>query len=89
MQERFLVELYLPRSATAEAETMATAVRAAAEAMTREGSRIRYLRSIFVPEDETCFLVFEAADREWVLAAAERAGLEVDRILQSQERGAA
>ena len=89
MGNRFLVELYVQRGAPTDVDSLAAAARVAAEALSREGTRIRCLRSMFVPEDETCFLVFEAADREHVLAATNRAGLTVDRIVEYQEQGAA
>jgi hypothetical protein len=51
--------------------------------MTREGQRVRYLRSIFVPEDEICFLLFEAASPELVGKASRRAELAYERIVEA------
>jgi hypothetical protein len=78
----YLVELYLPRNSTAPAEA-ARRARSSATAMSREGQRIRYLRSIFVPDDETCFLLFEAASPELVGEASRRAAIEYDRIVEA------
>ena len=49
------------------------------------GEPIRYLRSILVPEDETCFHVFEAAGREAVGEAAKRAGFDAARVTEAIE----
>ena len=41
---------------------------------------MHYLRSIFVPEDETCFLLYQAESIDAVRLAAGRAGLRNARI---------
>jgi hypothetical protein len=52
------------------------------------GEELRYVRTYFVAEDEICFHVFEAASREVVVEAAERAGLTDARITEAVERAA-
>ena len=47
--------------------------RAACEEMTFESKPIRLLRSLFLPEDGSCFLLFEAASVAAVVEAAQRA----------------
>jgi Protein of unknown function (DUF4242) len=79
----FVVELYVPRRGGAAVERGARRARLAAEELTREGQRVRYVRSIFVPEDETCFYLYEAGSADTVRTAAERAGLPFDRIIQA------
>jgi len=76
----FLVEFYVSRTDTAFVERGAEHARLAAERLTRDGTTVRYVRSIFVPEDETCFLLYEAPSIDAVRAAAERAGLGAGRI---------
>jgi hypothetical protein len=49
---------------------------------------VRYLRSIFVPEDETCFLVYEAGSADDVRRAATLAGLPADHIVEMIETDA-
>lgn len=78
----FIVELYVSRTDVVVHEQGARRARAAAEDLTREGTSVRYLRSIFVPEDETCFLLYEAASADDVRAAAERAALPFERIAE-------
>jgi hypothetical protein len=75
----FLVEVYVSRADPAAVERGAERARLAAEELTREGTPVRYLRSIFVPEDETCFFLYEAASVEDVEEAARRASLRFER----------
>jgi hypothetical protein len=75
----FIVELYIARG---EERALARAVeltRGAAERLTHQGTPVRHLRSIFVPEDETCFLLFESDDADGAQEAARAAGLPFER----------
>src|SRR5262245_34122334 len=81
----FLAELYLPSTgAGGTAEAVARA-RGAAEEVAREGVVLRFLRIIFVPGDETCFVAYEAATSEAVAEAGRRAGLDFERIVAAVE----
>ena len=76
----YLVELYVAQGDHAVAQHhVAVAERAGAD-LTREGRAVRYLQSFFVPEDETCFLLYEAASEDLVREAALRAALAFERI---------
>jgi Protein of unknown function (DUF4242) len=79
----FLVELYVPRTDGGGAERGAERARSAAEELTREGTPVQYLRSIFVPEDETCFFLFKAPSVEAVHEAARRGELSFDRVTEA------
>jgi hypothetical protein len=79
----FLVEVYVSRGDAAGAEHGAERARIAAEELTREGTPICYLRSIFVPEDETCFYLYEAASAEDVGVGARRASLSFEHVAQA------
>jgi hypothetical protein len=59
--------------------------REAAERLTVEGRRIRFVRSTFVPSDEFCFLTFEAESAAVVGEMAERAEIEFERIVEAIE----
>lgn len=61
------------------------AARSAAADVSRAGKQVRYLRSIFVPEDETCFHVFEAPSAKAVAEVVQWAGLSSDRIVEAVE----
>jgi hypothetical protein len=78
--DSFLVELYVSRTDLAAFERDAESARRAAERLNRRGTPVRYLHSLFVPEDETCFLLYEAASAESVREATESAGLLFARI---------
>jgi Protein of unknown function (DUF4242) len=85
----FVVELYVSRTDVAGVERGAERARLAAECLTRAGTPVRYLRSIFVPQDETCLVLFEAASADAVRAAARRAALPFDRVVEvvAESRG--
>lgn len=79
----FLVELYVAREDSAAVANGAERARAAAETLTDEGAAIRYVRAIFVPEDETCFFLYEAESPDAVREASRRAGLSSVRITEA------
>ena len=78
----FLIELYVSRTDAAGAERGARRARLAAEQLSRAGTPVRYLRSMFLPLDETCLLLYEAASADAVRAAARRAALSFDRVTE-------
>ena len=69
----YLVELYRPAGSDAGLAG-AEEARAAAAALTDEWTEVRYLRSFFIPADETCFHLFEAASDEAIAEAARTRG---------------
>jgi hypothetical protein len=79
----YLVELYVPRADAAAAQRFAADARRAAEQLTREGRHVRYERSIFVPDDETCFHLYEAESAEAVRELVRRAELPCGRIAEA------
>jgi hypothetical protein len=79
----YLVETYLARGGAGERTTRERRARSAAEGLTREGTRVRFDRSIHVPEDEICFFVFDAASGRNAALAAERAELDPMRVVEA------
>ncbi|TMF39447.1 MAG: DUF4242 domain-containing protein [Chloroflexi bacterium] len=76
----------LSRDAEGEPDrTVARTIAAVAE-MAASGKPIRYLRSIFIPDDETRLILFEATPAEVVVATARQAGLDPDRVAQADSR---
>jgi uncharacterized protein DUF4242 len=78
----FVAELYFSRADLAAARRAGAAARRAAEELVSQGTAVELVRSIFVPEDETCLFIYEADSLESVRTGAERAGLAFDRIAQ-------
>ena len=74
------VEAYLPRTSPGGPDVAAARARAAAAQLRQEGAAIRFLRSFFLPEDELCFCLFEAASIGDVAEAGRRAAMSVGRI---------
>jgi hypothetical protein len=79
----YLVETYLARGGAGERTTRERRARSVAEELTREGTRIRFDRSIHVPEDEICFFIFDAASGRTAALAAERAELDPIRVVEA------
>jgi len=78
----FLAEHYAPRTTAAAVGHVVDPVRHAAAELTAEGASVRLLQSIFVPADETCLLLFEAASIEAVRETARRAGLSFEHVVE-------
>ena len=81
----YLVETYLARGAAGERAARERRARSAAEELTREATRVRFDRSIHVPEDEICFFVFDAPSGRDAALAAQRAGLDPVRVVEAVE----
>ncbi len=83
----YLVETYLARDQVGEQAARERRARSAAEELTQGRTRVRFDRSIHVPEDEICFFIFDApSDRDAALAA-QRAGLEPIRVVEAVSSG--
>ena len=74
----YLAELYLPRGASLA--DVARQARAGVEGATGTGPPIRFVQAIFVPLDESCFVLYQAGSAADVTAAGTRAGLTFDRV---------
>jgi hypothetical protein len=72
----FLVELYVSRADGSRVDL-------AADALTRAGTALRCVRTIFVPEDETGFLLVEAASVDDVRDAARNAEITLARVSEA------
>jgi hypothetical protein len=79
----FLVETFLARGAAGERQARERRASLAAEALTREGTRVRFGGSIHVPEDEICFFTFEAPSGREAALVAMRAGLDPLRVVEA------
>jgi hypothetical protein len=86
----FMVECYVSREDGDRVTRVAESARRAVEELNRKGIPVRYLRSIFVPEEETCFFLYEASSADVVREAARRSSLPFEHVVQvaAQARGA-
>jgi hypothetical protein len=82
---RYVVELYQPSSAADGVRGAAERLAGSAAQLTRDGVPVRYLDTIFLPGDETCLHVLEAPHEAGVRAVAERAAIEVDRVVLAEQ----
>src|SRR5438128_378064 len=71
----YLVETYVPHSQADDIRSTARRARAIADTLSRAGTPVRYVRTTFLPDDETCFHVFEAVSEDAVSEVCRRAGL--------------
>ena len=83
----YLVETYLARGQAGERVARERRARSAAEELTQESARVRFDRSIHIPEDEICFYVYDAPSARHAADAAERAGLDPFRIVEAISSG--
>jgi hypothetical protein len=80
----YLLEAYMPGSSAADLAHLVERLSDAARALTRAGLAVRYLRSTYVPEDETCFHYVEAPSIHVAERFAHHAALSFDRILEAR-----
>lgn len=81
---RYLVEVYSRRQVGDLVRAVARA-RSAAAAVSAEGTPVRHVRTTLIPDDETCFHVFEGPSVEAIDAVVRRAGLRHARIVEATE----
>jgi hypothetical protein len=80
-----MVELYVSRIDAGAVARAAQRARLAADELAREGVPVRYLRSMYVKDDETCFFLFEAESMEIVRAVARAAVLPLEHVAEVVE----
>lgn len=81
----YLVEAYMPLSKGNQTATEARLARASSE-LAHEGVRVEHRRTTYVPDDETCFYLFDAVSPVAVDDVCRRAGLGRVRIVGAVER---
>ena len=77
------METYLARGHAGERVERERRARSAAAELTQEGTPVHLERSIYVPEDEICFFVFDASVAREAALVAQRAGLDPVRIVEA------
>jgi hypothetical protein len=80
----FLVETYLARGDAGERAARERRARSAARELAGERTDVRFERSIYVPEDEICFFVFDALTSRDAALIAQRARLDPIRVVAAE-----
>jgi hypothetical protein len=83
----YLVETFLARGHAGELAARERRARSAAKELTRGTTRVRFRRSIHVPEDEICFFLFEAPSGRDAALVAQRAALDPIRVVEAVSSG--
>jgi hypothetical protein len=78
----YLVATYLARGRAGERAARERRARSAAEEMTKGTSRVRFERSIYIPEEEICFFVVDASSGRDAALVAQRAELDPIRVVE-------
>ena len=79
----YLVETYLARGQAGERAALEQRARSATVEPTPDRTGVRFERSIYIPEDEICFFVFDAPSGRAAALAAQHAGLEPIRVVEA------
>jgi Protein of unknown function (DUF4242) len=79
----FLVERYLPVSAAGELATSVAHVARICAEQGGAGTSVRYLQSMYLPADDTCFCVFQAPSSDAVRTVNDAGHFPVDRITRA------
>jgi hypothetical protein len=83
----YLVETYLARNSAGERASRERRAQSAAEESTAKRSPVRFDHSIYLPEDEICFFVFDAPTGRDAALTAQRAGLDPIRVVEADSSG--
>jgi hypothetical protein len=76
----FLIETYAPRETANAVAMQVDEITRAAEQVSEQGTEVRFLLAIFVPEEESCFYLYQSPSADAVREAATCAGLPFDWI---------
>ena len=79
----FLVETYLTLGSAQRRADRDRAAQAAAEALTGDGTPVRFAGSIHIPADELCLFAFDTEASGIAELAAERAGFDALRVVDA------
>jgi hypothetical protein len=83
----FVAERYISSGHAQVGHEDAQRAQAVSRDLAGRGTAIRYLGSIFVPQDETCFAFFEAGSAAEVRSLANQAFITYHRIVHAQHLG--
>jgi hypothetical protein len=76
----FLIETYASRETANAVAMQVREIARAAKLMGEHGTDVRFLLAIFVPEEETCFYLYQSPSADAVREAATRARLPFEGV---------
>jgi hypothetical protein len=79
----YVVERYLPGLDQRQLVRLLGKLGKATDELRRDGTRVSYLGSTIVPDDEACFCQFDGPSEAAVAEANARAGVPFDRIVEA------
>ena len=77
----YVAERYLPGITQEQLLDAARRAKLATAQMAAAGTPVTYLRSTFLPGDQTCYCLFEGPSEEAVRAANDKAEIPYERII--------
>jgi hypothetical protein len=80
----YVVEVYMSRLRASALDDVTARARRVSEELSQTGTPVVYVRSVFLPEDETCFHFFDAPSLEAIQEACSRLGLTHERIAKAR-----
>jgi hypothetical protein len=80
---KYIVERHLPGITPDQLAGAAGRAKTATAEMSEEGVPVRYLRSTFLPVEEKCYCLFEAASPDAVEDANRRAEIPYERVVEA------
>ncbi len=81
----FMVDRDLPGITMEQLAAAQKAAIEASEEFTKEGKPVRYIRSMFVPEESHCMCLFEAANEQAVREVNEAANIPFRRVVEAKD----
>ena len=78
----FFVESYVPQLDSAAAASLSSRLQAAVDQLSGEGLSLTWIRSFVLLNEDTYVWMVEAADVDHVALVQQRAGLELDHIVE-------
>jgi Nickel responsive protein SCO4226-like len=79
----FIVEQYLPGVTLDQVLAAAARAKHASARLSGGGVPVRYLRTTYIPEDESCFSTFEGPDASSIRDVNEIAEIPFERIVEA------
>jgi hypothetical protein len=79
----YLIETYLSGETEDTVVALVDDVARAADQVSRQGIEVRFVRAIYLPEEETCFYLYQSSSADAVREAAARARLPLERTTEA------